>query len=75
MAEGKIIRRGGKQEKFYTVATGGTTLTYADGGKYYKSHTFTENGDFEVLAVGTDPTVDYLIIAGGGVRWNNRRHY
>jgi hypothetical protein len=54
----------------YTAATGGTTEEYDDGGKRYKSHTFTSNGTFEVTTVG-DATgdrnqVDYLIIAGGG---------
>jgi hypothetical protein len=52
----------------YTAATGGTTLEYDDGGKRYKSHTFTSNGTFEVTAVGNEDRnqVDYLIIAGGG---------
>jgi hypothetical protein len=54
----------------YTAATGGTTEEYDDGGKRYKSHTFTSNGTFEVTTVGdaTDDRnkVDYLIIAGGG---------
>jgi hypothetical protein len=54
----------------YTAATGGTTEEYDDGGKRYKSHTFTSNGTFEVTAVGDSAgdrnQVDYLIIAGGG---------
>jgi hypothetical protein len=54
----------------YTAATGGTTLEYDSGGKRYKSHTFTSDGNFEVTTVGdaTDDRnqVDYLIIAGGG---------
>jgi hypothetical protein len=52
----------------YTAATGGTTLEYDDGGKRYKSHTFTSNGTFEVTTVGNDDRnqVDYLIIGGGG---------
>jgi hypothetical protein len=52
----------------YTAATGGTTLEYDDGGKRYRSHTFTSNGTFEVTDVGNDDRnqVDYLIIAGGG---------
>ena len=66
MADGKIVRKGGAVAPLYTIATGGTTLTYQDSGKWYKSHTFLENGTFAVAQVGTDPTVDYLIIAGGG---------
>jgi hypothetical protein len=52
----------------YTAATGGTTEEYDDGGKRYKSHTFTSNGTFEVTTVGNGDRnqVDYLIIAGGG---------
>jgi hypothetical protein len=55
-------------EFIYTAATGGTTLEYDSGGKRYKSHTFTSNGDFEVTTVGNEDRnqVDYLIIAGGG---------
>jgi hypothetical protein len=53
----------------YTAATGGTTEEYDSGGKRYKSHTFTSNGDFEVTTVGDAiddrNKVDYLIIAGG----------
>jgi hypothetical protein len=59
----------------YTAATGGTTEEYDSGGKRYKSHTFTSNGDFEVTTVGdaTDDRnkVDYLIIAGGGTGGTN----
>jgi hypothetical protein len=54
----------------YTAATGGTTEEYDDGGKRYKSHTFTSDDDFEVTTVGdaTDDRnkVDFLVIAGGG---------
>jgi hypothetical protein len=52
----------------YTAATGGATEEYDDGGKRYKSHTFTSNGTFEVTTVGNGDRnkVDYLIIAGGG---------
>ena len=32
----------------YIVATGGTTTTYTEGGKNYKSHTFTSTGTFIV---------------------------
>jgi hypothetical protein len=54
----------------YTAATGGTTEEYDDGGKRYRSHTFTSDDDFEVTTVGDADgdrnKVDYLIIAGGG---------
>jgi hypothetical protein len=52
----------------FTAATGGTTLEYDDGGKRYRSHTFTSDGNFVVTTVGNDDRnkVDYLIIAGGG---------
>jgi hypothetical protein len=52
----------------YTAATGGTTEEYDDGGKRYKSHTFTSNGTFEVTTAGNGDRnqVDYLIIGGGG---------
>jgi hypothetical protein len=55
-------------ELIFTAATGGTTLEYDDGGKRFKSHTFTSNGDFVVTTVGNADRnqVDYLIIAGGG---------
>lgn len=46
----------------YTVATGGT-ITY-DGN--YKIHRFTSSGTFNVTQVGTDSTVEYLVIAGAG---------
>jgi hypothetical protein len=56
----------------YTAATGGTTLEYDDGGKRYKSHTFTSNGTFQVTTAGNGDRnqVDYLIIAGGGAGAN-----
>ena len=54
----------------YTAATGGDIEEYDDGGKRYKSHTFTEDDDFIVTTVG-DATgdrnkADFLVIAGGG---------
>jgi hypothetical protein len=53
----------------FTAATGGTTLEYDDGGKRYRSHTFTSDDDFIVSTVGdaTDDRnkVDFLVIAGG----------
>jgi hypothetical protein len=64
------------EDVIYTAATGGTTLEYDDGGKRYKSHTFTSNGTFEVTTVGDSDgdrnQVDYLIIAGGGGGGFNR---
>ena len=54
----------------YTAATGGTTLEYNQGGKRWRSHTFTSDGTFTVTTVGDAEgdrnKVDYLIIAGGG---------
>ena len=52
----------------YTAATGGTTNEYDDGGKRYKSHTFTSNGTFEVTTVGNGDRnqVDILLVGGGG---------
>ena len=50
------------------VATGGIIGDYLDGSTYYRSHTFTSSGTFEVSALSTTlpNTVDYLIVAGGG---------
>ena len=54
----------------YTEATGGITEEYIVGAKKYRSHTFLENGDFEIINVGEVANdrnkVDYLIVAGGG---------
>jgi hypothetical protein len=54
----------------FTAATGGTTFDYNSSGKRYRSHTFTENGDFVVTRVGetTDNRnqVHFLVIGGGG---------
>lgn len=55
----------------YINATGGTTLEYDDGGKRYRSHTFTSVGTstFTVTELASDTELnilDYLIIAGGG---------
>jgi hypothetical protein len=73
-ATGKVKSEVAEQEFavpiIYTAATGGTTLEYDDGGKRYKSHTFTSDGTFTVTTVGDAAgdrnKVDYLIIAGGG---------
>lgn len=46
----------------YTAATGGSVTTDGD----YKVHTFNSSGTFTVSEVGTNNTVEYLIIAGGG---------
>jgi len=51
----------------YTQATGGTINTYSVGGIDYKSHTFLSGTtNFVVSQVGTDATIDLLIIGGGG---------
>jgi len=52
----------------FTTATGGTTLEYDDGGKRYRSHTFTSSSSFVVTTAGNGARglMDYLIIAGGG---------
>ncbi len=43
-------------------ATGGTETTVGD----YKVHTFTTGGTFSVSNAGSNPEVEYLIVAGGG---------
>jgi len=51
------------------VATGGTILPdYESRGRTYRAHQFTNvgNSTFTVQTVGSDPTVEYLVIAGGG---------
>jgi len=51
------------------VATGGDSITeYEDAGRTYKVHRFTTTGtsNFVVSSVGSDPQVEYLIVAGGG---------
>jgi len=53
----------------FISATGGTTTTYTESGKNYKSHTFTSSGNFVVNSLSNQSAlneVDYLIIAGGG---------
>jgi hypothetical protein len=59
----------------YTAATGGTTNDYDSGGKRFRSHTFTSDGNFVVTTVGDNiddrNKVDYLIIAGGGAGGSN----
>ena len=44
------------------TATGGTVTTVGD----YTVHTFTSSGTFTVSAAGSNPDVEYLIVAGGG---------
>ena len=46
----------------FTVATGGTITTDGD----YKIHTFNSSTNFVVSQLGTDNTVEYLVVAGGG---------
>jgi len=52
----------------YTVATGGVVPagTVVPGAPDYKYHVFNSTGNFTVSQVGTDNTVEYLVIAGGG---------
>jgi hypothetical protein len=53
----------------FISATGGTTTTYTENNKFYKSHTFTSSGNFVVSSLSNQAglnDVDYLIIAGGG---------
>ena len=44
------------------AATGGTITTDGD----YKVHSFTSSGTFQVTTAGTEPEVEYLVVAGGG---------
>jgi len=46
----------------YTSATGGAIASSGD----YKIHTFTGSSTFTVTTLGTDNTVEYLVVAGGG---------
>ena len=59
-------RRAGLTQTFttsnYLIATGGTITTSGN----YKIHTFLSSGTFTVTHLGTAPTVDYLVAAGGG---------
>ena len=48
------------------TATGGTTSNVTINNIDYRIHTFTSNGNFTVSSVGSNPRVDYLIVAGGG---------
>ncbi len=52
----------GTSNTTYTVATGGTITTYGN----YKIHTFNSSSTFTVTTLGTDDTVEYLVVAGGG---------
>ena len=48
----------------YTVATGGDDIGTIDD---YKYHVFRNTGlNFTVSQVGTDPDIEYMIVAGGG---------
>jgi hypothetical protein len=51
-----------------TVATGGVVSTYTTAGLTFRTHTFTTVGttNFVVSSVGTDPSINYLVVAGGG---------
>ena len=45
----------------FMEATGGTITTDGD----YKVHTFNSSGTFTVTTLGSEGTVEYLVIAGG----------
>ena len=51
----------------YTIATGGVVPagTVVPGAPDYKYHVFNSTGTFTVSQVGTDATIDYLVVAGG----------
>lgn len=57
----------------FMVATGGTENTYTSGGFTYKSHKFTTSGTFTVTSLGDSPSVDVLVVAGGGGTGFDRR--
>lgn len=46
----------------YMTATGGVETTDGD----YKIHTFNSSGNFEVLTLGDNPIIDFMLVAGGG---------
>ena len=46
----------------YMTATGGIETTDGD----FKIHTFNASGDFEVLTLGDNPVIDFMLVAGGG---------
>lgn len=49
------------------TASGGIIGDYESGGVYYRSHTFTSSGTFDVTELGDySNTVEYLVVAGGG---------
>ena len=49
------------------TATGGNTETTVPiDGRDYRVHTFLTSGTFEVTDLGTEGTVEYLVVAGGG---------
>ena len=52
----------GTVSTIYTVATGGVITQVGD----YKVHTFNSSSNFVVSTLGTDATVEYLVVAGGG---------
>lgn len=54
---------GSSTSTIFTIATGGTITTFGN----YKIHTFTALGydQFVVSQIGTDPSIRYLVVAGG----------
>lgn len=48
-------------------AIGGIISTYVDGnGWTWKVHTFWSTGTFQVISLGSNPVVEFLLISGGG---------
>lgn len=48
------------------VATGGSLSTTTENGINYKVHEFTASGTFEITKIGSNPTIEYFLLAGGG---------
>lgn len=47
-------------------ATGGTVVNTTIGGRGWRYHIFNNSADFVVSALGTDTSVSYLAVGGGG---------
>ena len=57
---------GGGVESFVEATGGASTADHTIDGKNYRIHKFTSSDDFVVSAVGSNDTVDIMIIGGGG---------
>lgn len=71
MAEGFIVRRGGKEKVLSfapVVATGGNVSDVNVEGFNFRQHTFTDVGthNFEVQSFGSEGIVQVLVVGGGG---------